>query len=151
MDLEFTDEQDALRAGARELLDRECPATAVRDLVEKGRAPERLWQAQVDNGWTALALPEDVGGLGLGAVEVAIVAEEAGRACAPGPWLATTTQYAAVLTEVADERRRADLLAAVIDGAVTGSLALSEDATGNPPHVVNTVARKDGNGWRLTG
>ena len=83
MDLELTAEQVALREGARALLARECQPAAVRELVEKGRMPERLWTAQVDTGWSGLALPEDVGGLGLTAVEVAIVAEEAGRAIAP--------------------------------------------------------------------
>ena len=151
MDLEFTAEQEALRDGVRTLLERECPASAVRELVEKGRAPERLWSAQVDTGWTALALPEDVGGLGLGAVEVALVAEEAGRVVAPGPWLTTATQYAAIVTEAATEEQARVLLSPVVEGSVTGTLALTESTTGNPPDVVRTVARQQDGAWVLDG
>ncbi|MDX6285187.1 MAG: hypothetical protein QOG53_672 [Frankiales bacterium] len=151
MDLEFTTEQEALRDGVRALLDRECPASVVRELVEKGRAAERLWSAQVATGWTALAIPEDAGGLGLGAVEVALVAEEAGRVVAPGPWLATTTQYAAIVHEVATAEQARALLTPVADGSITGALALAEDPTGNPPDVVRTIARRSGDGWVLDG
>jgi alkylation response protein AidB-like acyl-CoA dehydrogenase len=151
MDLEFTAEQEALRDGVRALLERECPATAVRELVEKGRAPQRLWPAQVETGWTALALPEDVGGLGLGAVEVALVAEEAGRAVAPGPWLTTTTQYAAAVTEAGSDEQAQTLLGPVAEGQVTGALALAEEPSGNPPTVVQTTARRDGDTWILNG
>lgn len=141
MDLEFTDEQEALRLGARELLDGECPPSVVRDLADHGRLPDKLWPAQVEAGWTALALPEDVGGLGLTAVELTIVAEEAGRAVAPGPWLATTTQYAAVVAATATGDQLSTLLSPVVDGTTTGTLALSEDSTGNPPTAPTTEAR----------
>lgn len=147
MDLEFTPEQDALRAGARELLEGECPPAVVRELVEEARTPEKLWAAEIEAGWSALALPEPVGGLGLGAVEVAIVAEESGRACAPGPWLATVTQYAAVVAATASGDQLAELLGPILDGSGTGALALSEDATGNPPTPPETTARDR----RLTG
>ncbi|MFL6239856.1 MAG: acyl-CoA dehydrogenase family protein [Actinomycetes bacterium] len=140
MDLEFTAEQEALRAGARELLEGECPSSAVRDLVDNGRVPEKLWPAQVEGGWSALALPEAVGGLGLGAVEVAVVAEEAGRAIAPGPWLATVTQYAAVVAATATGGQLTDLLTPIVEGTGTGALALAEDLTGNPPMPPQTTA-----------
>ena len=133
MDLEFTSEQDALRAGARELLEGECPPSLVRDYADNGQLPEKLWLAQVEAGWTALALPEEIGGLGLSAVEVAIVAEEAGRACAPGPWLATVTQYAAVIATTASGDQRARLLEPIIEGTATATFALAEDPSGNPP------------------
>src|SRR5436309_12151403 len=110
MHLEFTSEQEALRSGARELLEGECPPALVRDVVDNGNLPDKLWSSQVEAGWSALALPESVGGLGLTAVEVAIVAEEAGRACAPGPWLATVTQYAAVVAAIANGDQLSELL-----------------------------------------
>ena len=151
MDLEFTSEQEALRDGVRSLLERECSASVVRELVEKGRAPERLWSAQVETGWTAFAVPEDAGGLGLGAVEIALVAEEAGRVIAPGPWLATTTQYAAMVAEVATQEQARALLTPVAEGSVTGGLALVESTTGNPPGMVRTTAYRNGDGWVLNG
>src|SRR4051812_15693772 len=113
MDLELTGEQEALREGVRTLLSRECSPAVVRELVEKGRAPEQLWAAQVAAGWTAFALPEPAGGLGLGPVEIALVAEEAGRVVMPGPWLTTATQYAAVVGATADADQLETLLGPV--------------------------------------
>jgi alkylation response protein AidB-like acyl-CoA dehydrogenase len=147
VDLEFTDEQEALREGARELLEGECPPALVRKYAETGELPEKLWHAQVESGWTALALQEDMGGLGLTAVEVAIVAEEAGRACAPGPWLATVTQYAAVVAATAQGDQLRALLEPVIDGSATATFAFAEDGTGNPP----TPPEVKENNGRLTG
>jgi alkylation response protein AidB-like acyl-CoA dehydrogenase len=151
MDLEFTAEQEALRESVRDLLERECPASAVRELAEKGRAPERLWPAQVETGWPALALGEDVGGLGLGAVEIALVAEETGRAVAPGPWLPTASEYAAVLDAVALSDQRKPLLEPVAEGTVTGALALAEQPSGQPITAPSVSARRDDNGWRIDG
>jgi alkylation response protein AidB-like acyl-CoA dehydrogenase len=147
LDLEFTAEQDALRAGARDLLDGECPPSAVRDLADNGRMPEKLWPAQVAAGWTALALPEDVGGLGLGAVEVAIVAEEAGRAVAPGPWLASVTQYAAVVAATSSGEQLERLVTPILEGTATAAFAFAEDPTGNPP----TPPRVEAHDGRLNG
>ena len=48
-----------------------------------------LWRTLSDQGWVGLHLPESAGGLGLGLVELAVVVEEMGRACVPGPFLAT--------------------------------------------------------------
>jgi alkylation response protein AidB-like acyl-CoA dehydrogenase len=151
MDLEFTAEQEALRDAVRDLLERECPASAVRELAEKAVQPARLWSAQVETGWSALALGEDVGGLGLGAVELALVAEEAGRAIAPGPWLATVTQYAAVLDAAAGSDQRAELLGPVCEGAVTGALALAEDSSSRLPSDFAASAQRDGATWRING
>ena len=45
-----------------------------------------LWQKIVDLGWTAMAIPEAYGGLGLGYLELCVVAEELGRSLAPVPF-----------------------------------------------------------------
>src|SRR2546423_12672626 len=108
MELEFTDEQDALRSSVRAVLERECPMTVVREVVEKGVRAERLWARLVELGWPALTIPEAAGGLGLGFVELAVVLEELGRVVAPVPYLATVTQFAPVVREAghADQQAR---------------------------------------------
>ncbi|HUR79021.1 MAG TPA: acyl-CoA dehydrogenase [Acidimicrobiales bacterium] len=54
-----------------------------------------FWKELADLGWLGLHLPEDAGGSGFGMLEAAIVLEELGRACAPGPML--TTVWASAL------------------------------------------------------
>jgi alkylation response protein AidB-like acyl-CoA dehydrogenase len=90
MDFELSDDQFALRDGARELLDGLAPTTRVRTVVDAGGGIDHgLWKAMVEQGWTAVEVPDDRGGLGFGAVEVAVLVEEVGRHVAPAPFLPT--------------------------------------------------------------
>ena len=81
MDFRLTDEQSALRDGARQLLSAECKPELVRqrydDISATPRELAALLQAQ---DWLGLLAPEPDGGLGLGVVELCLVLEEAGRA-----------------------------------------------------------------------
>ena len=140
MELEFTDEQDDVRASVRAVLERECPVALVREVVEKGTRADRLWAQLVELGWPALTVPEAAGGLGLGFVELAVVLEELGRVVAPVPYLATVTQFAPLVREAGDPEQQARFLGPVATGALTGALV----ATG-------VLARRDGGGWRLQG
>ena len=100
MELEFTDEQEELRSSVRSFLEKECPVDVVRAVGETGEAPDKLWGSMVALDWPALAIPEEYGGIGLTVLETAVVAEELGRAIAPGPLLATVTQFAPMVREV---------------------------------------------------
>jgi alkylation response protein AidB-like acyl-CoA dehydrogenase len=124
MELEFTDEQLELRSAVRSMLERECPMTLVRGIVEKGErdGAEALWRQMVSLGWPALTVPASAGGLGLGWVELAVVLEELGRAVAPVPYLSTVTQF---LPFVAASPRWA---AAVAEGT-TGALVVLDSDT----------------------
>jgi alkylation response protein AidB-like acyl-CoA dehydrogenase len=88
MDFDLSEDQLALRDGARALLDDLAPTTRVRAVAE---TPERwdreLWAAMVDQGWLGIATPEAQGGVGLGWVELAVLLEEIGRHVAPAPFL----------------------------------------------------------------
>jgi alkylation response protein AidB-like acyl-CoA dehydrogenase len=86
VDFELDDDQVALRDAARALLDRHASPTRVRAVVDRGGAPDdELWSAMVEQGWTAIAVPEADGGVGLSWVEAAILAEEVGAHVAPAP------------------------------------------------------------------
>ncbi|HEX2383926.1 MAG TPA: acyl-CoA dehydrogenase family protein [Acidimicrobiales bacterium] len=86
MDFELSDDQQALRDAARELLDDRAGAAQVRAVVDAGLPYDvELWKAMVDQGWTGIAAPEDAGGVGLGWVEVAVLAEAVGAHVAPAP------------------------------------------------------------------
>jgi alkylation response protein AidB-like acyl-CoA dehydrogenase len=113
----------------REFCDREFPAERVRELMESDAGiDDRLWQEFADQGWLGLHISEDHDGLGLGTVDLAVLAEEFGRACVPGPWLATT--WAATLLQATGGASAKELLPKLIDGSVkVGVAALEEDGS----------------------
>ena len=151
MHLEFTADQDALRASVREVLARECPPAVARERAEKGTLPTAAWTRATELGWPGLTLPDELGGVGMGPVEATVVAEELGRCVAPLPWLSTATQYAAVVAAVATTEQAAALLSPVADGSVTGTLAVAEDAVRPLPETCATRAERAGAGWVVSG
>jgi alkylation response protein AidB-like acyl-CoA dehydrogenase len=156
MEFAFTEEQDELRRSIRHVLDRECPPSFARAVVEDRGDAGPLWRRMVELGWPALTIGEADGGLGLGYVELAILAEELGRAVAPGPLLATLSQFAPVVRETGSGDQHRRLLAGVAAGELTGSLAVAEDRSGPgtsawTTHAFHTRAVQDGDGWRVHG
>ncbi|WP_062009980.1 acyl-CoA dehydrogenase family protein [Streptomyces hygroscopicus] len=94
MDFQLTDDQRALKAGMRELLERRFPRSRLRAAVdgkaERGAEVDReLWRELGAAGLFALRVPESAGGVGLGLPEAVLAFEEAGRALLPGPLAAT--------------------------------------------------------------
>lgn len=82
MDFDLSPDQTALRDAARELLAGECSSARVR---AAGGFDRELWAAMVEQGWTGIAVPESLGGVGLGVVEAAVLLEQAGAHVAPVP------------------------------------------------------------------
>ena len=101
--------------------------------------------------WPALAIPEDNGGIGLSFVEMAVLVEELGRAIAPGPLLATVTQFAPMVREVGTLEQRQRFLSQVASGAITGALALADHPTGWALDDVTMAAERAEGGWVLQG
>jgi alkylation response protein AidB-like acyl-CoA dehydrogenase len=90
MDFDLTEDQLALRSGAADVLDDLASAARVRTHTTTDAAFDTaLWSAMVDQGWLGVELAEDVGGLGLGSVEVAVLVEELGGHAAPVPFVPT--------------------------------------------------------------
>jgi alkylation response protein AidB-like acyl-CoA dehydrogenase len=88
MDFELSDDQRALQDAAADLLGSLSTPEQVRASAAKEEAfDSSLWKAMVDQGWTGVELPEDKGGLGLGMVEAAVLAEQVGAHVAPAPFL----------------------------------------------------------------
>ncbi|MBC2904635.1 acyl-CoA dehydrogenase family protein [Streptomyces cupreus] len=89
MRFQLTEDQRALQAGVRELLDRRFGAEALRAAVDEPGLDRALWRELGAAGFFALRLPEADGGVGLGLPEAVLAFEEAGRALLPGPLTAT--------------------------------------------------------------
>jgi alkylation response protein AidB-like acyl-CoA dehydrogenase len=151
VDLEFTEDQEELRATVRAFLERECPIALVRRVVEDDTPVDDLWAHMVELGWPALTVPEEAGGLGLGLVELAVVVEELGRVVAPGPFLATVTQFVPAVREAGTPEQQARFLGAVAAGEITGTLAVAEESGSWDGADVGLLARADGDEWALAG
>jgi len=89
MKFELSEDQALLRQSTRDFLSSEWPLERARKVMEhepRGYEPAD-WQRFAEMGYLGLILPPNAGGQGLGAIELAIVLEEVGRACMPGPYL----------------------------------------------------------------
>ena len=151
MDFDIGDEQEELRSSVRTVLERECEIRLVRELVEKGTVPEQPWRSAIELGWSGIAVPEQFGGLGLGFVELALVVEEHGRALAPGPFLATVTQFVPAVREAGNDEQHERFLTAAVAGHASGCLAAANPAGVCLPGDDALRARRDGDDWILQG
>ncbi|WP_432010953.1 acyl-CoA dehydrogenase family protein [Streptomyces cucumeris] len=175
MDAAFTEEQDQIRRTVRELLRERCDTDAVKAAVRTAPGHDAtLWRLLARQlGLSGLALPEEYGGAGCGAVEQALVCEEAGRALLPSPLLATAVLGAPLIARLGAGAQRAALLPGIAAGELTAALAVPGGAlpealglTGAPAETAGGArngwagggraggvqARHDaGTGWRLYG
>jgi alkylation response protein AidB-like acyl-CoA dehydrogenase len=100
----------------------------------------------VELGWSGVIVPEDRGGLGLGAVELIVIAEEMGYALAPSPWFSNTC--AALMLEAAGtEEQRSRWLGRLAEGEARGTLAVWDEHSGWAPDHSEVEPDSDG---RLT-
>lgn len=121
MQLEWTEEQTLIRDQAQRLL-AECGARArTRDLLDRlGEIDQNLWQHAVETGWTAVPVPEEYQGLGLGMVELALIAEQIGREAASVPFLASTVLVTEALIRHGNAAQRAHWLPQLAAGKIIG-------------------------------
>ena len=130
MDLMLNDTQEMIRDGARRFLADSLDADAVREVEASadGVNPE-IWAQMAELGWTALALPADIGGGGAGLADHCVLAEELGRAAASTPLVATAGFAATFLAAVEPSAVTRDMLGtlATSDAVITPALV---DAVG---------------------
>lgn len=125
LDYSLTEDHTDLIAAYRQFFDTHCDIETVWAAEETG-FDKALWERLCAMGASSMALPESVGGDGATLVDLALVAEEIGRAVAPVPWV----------DHVVATRLWARL-GAVEPGAVDGSVILGLD-----PRQENTVGRR---------
>jgi len=151
VELELSDDQQALQESVRAVLERECPISLVRSVVEEHKHAEELWSTMTELDWPALAVPETDGGLGLGFVELAVVCEQLGRVLCPAPFLATATQFVPAVLGAGSAEQRHRFLGAVADDGIVGTLAVAEAAGRYDVAGISTSATPDGASFVLDG
>jgi alkylation response protein AidB-like acyl-CoA dehydrogenase len=114
----FSDEQDALRRELRRFLDkRATPADTRRAMASDAGFDADVWRGLVELGLPSLAVPEAHGGAGLGAVEIAAVMEELGRALACTPFFSSACLATPALVLGGDDAQQRAHLPRLAEGA----------------------------------
>lgn len=125
MDFDLTQDQKDIKNVAHELLGARSPFGKVREAAESQAYDTGLWSELVNLGWPGIAVAEEHGGQGLGAVELAVLLEELGYACAATPLLSTATA-AAVIQTAGSAQQRERWLPALVSGQATAGIGTHE-------------------------
>jgi alkylation response protein AidB-like acyl-CoA dehydrogenase len=149
MNFDFSDDQKLLQSEARRFLEAHCPVSRVRAVLDNpSRAYDRdLWRAVARQGWLGATIPEELGGLGLGHLELCVIAEELGRAIAPIPFSTTIYFLSEAIMLAGDYQQKTEILPKIAAGALIGTIASAE----GPGAVTLASLQTRVSGGRLTG
>ncbi len=148
MNFEFSDEQKQLRNEARRFLEAKCPPKAVRAILEGPEPYDRaLWKGLAEMGFLGVAIPEAHGGLGLGYLELCVVAEELGRVLAPVPFSSSVFLATEFILAAGSEAQKARWLPKLASGEAIGTFAFAEGVGAVTPRAIKLKA----SGGALTG
>lgn len=111
----------------------------------------KMWKHLLEQGWTGLIFSEEVGGQGLGMVEMAVAFEEMGRALVPGPFLSTVPLAGALIERAAKGAQRDNYLKAICDGKAKATVAILEDDASWDLDVLRLAASESGDSVKLSG
>jgi len=152
MNFAFTEEQDMLRDTARRFLDDKVSSQVVRRLMEtESGFDDALWAAIAEQGWQAMAIPEQYGGAGFSFMEQAILMEEMGRVLFPVPYLSSIVLGADLVLTAGSEEQKRHLLPGVATGERRIALAHLEENGSWDASGVTMVAKRDGDVLVLDG
>ena len=149
MNFDFSDDQKLLRDQARRFLQDKCDRSLVRSILEDSdqKYSKNLWKEISEMGWTGTAIPEEYGGLGLGMLELCVIAEELGRSLAPTPFSSSIYLFAEFIKSYGSEDQKNKYLPKIASGELIGTLALSEtNGTPRPNNIKANVSDEKLNG-----
>ena len=137
MDFGFSEDQDAIREVAGRLLDENATLAGAQLLLNEnpGGFDGDLWSKLAEGGWLGIGIPEEHGGSGMGAVELAVLAEEIGRTLACIPFAQAMYLVAPAVVKHGSDAQKAALLPAIASGKKIVTAALGENG-GIAPDVV---------------
>jgi len=152
MNFNYTEEQDMLKTMARDFLTDKCPKALVKELEkdEKGYSPE-LWKEMVELGWMGLIIPEAYGGTGMTFLDLAVVLEEVGRACLPGPYFSTVILGGIPILKYGTEEQKQEYLTKIASGKAIFTFAITEESGDYDAASISVTAKANGGSYTLNG
>lgn len=152
MDLDFNEEQVMLRDTARGICEELSPSAVVRAMEQdEAGYSAPFWGQLGELGITSLGIPEAHGGMAWGALEMAIVYEEFGRALAPSPHWASCVLSAKILELAGTEAQQETLLSGIASGETIVVPAWLEPKNGFGAEGVQLRAVKQSDNYVLNG
>ena len=153
MDLEYSPEQERLRAEIRATLEQVMTperTAAIDERMEGGPAVRECVQALAAANLLGVGWPKEYGGQGFSAVEQFIFSEEARRVNAPIP-LVTLNTVGPTLMQCGTEEQKRRFLPAILDGSVEFAIGYSEPGAGSDLASLRTTAVRDGDDYIING
>ncbi|MFC1900054.1 acyl-CoA dehydrogenase family protein [Chloroflexota bacterium] len=157
MNVNYTEEQEMLRAAARDFLEKECTDSVLKEIEGSGTgySPE-LWEKIADLGWLGLVYPEQYSGSGMNLADLAVIYEEFGRAMFPSPYMSTVVLAGLTILEAGSEELKSSVLPVIATGEEIIALAVNEpELTGKGIHqdtdITSIKAIPDGDEYVLNG
>src|SRR5829696_2301550 len=140
-----------LRDASRDLLTDRAAVDVLRGQLEtEAEVDPALWRLAAELGWVGLLVPEEHGGSGQGLIELALVAEEIGRAVARGPFLPSAIVASAVARGAAPELQD-EVLPVLAEGTAWATWAFAEPGLPWTVDGVRCTARAEGRDVVLSG
>ena len=144
MEFTFTDEQIMLRDLAREILEKEVGLDHLKEVEASPEGVSRpLWARLAEANLLGLTVPEALGGMGMGFLELCLLLQEIGRAVAPVPVLPSLVLGGLPIHRFGSDAQQERWLPPLARGEVFLTAALAE---GRP-----FEARREGGSWHLDG
>ena len=138
MNFEFSSEQGQLREVVRKMLEGKEALKKARAVLEGKESYDKdLWSSLVEMGLTATTIPEEYEGLGLGHLELCVVAEELGRSLAPTPFSSSVYLATEALILLGSEKQKQEYLPKLARGEIIGTFAHTESMTSPTPNNIN--------------
>lgn len=151
MSTALSSEQVDLRDAVADLMAKKSPESEVRRLMAADGHDPAIWADLGAMGLLGLIIPEEFGGSGAGASELAVVSEQMGRALLCAPFLATAVLTPYLLLALADDAECAETLPRIAAGELVTTVAFAESGSARPPAHPATIATQAADGWLLTG
>jgi alkylation response protein AidB-like acyl-CoA dehydrogenase len=126
MNFDFTDDQQAIKRTANELLAARFKPERMRELAEAEKYDDDAWKEMSELGWAGIFIDEEHGGQGLGIVELVILMEELGYALAPVPFLSNAAAGLALQFAGTDEQKER-WLPGIASGEARGTVGMVRD------------------------
>lgn len=152
MNLVLSEEQEMLRTSARDFLTAKLPKTMVKEIEESetGYSPE-MWKEMASLGWMGLVIPDKYGGAGMSFLDLAVLLEEMGRACLPGPYFSSVILGGLSILDIGTEEQKQEYLLKIANGDLLFTLALTEPNAGYDAAAIAVEAIADKDGYILNG
>ena len=130
--MKFNEEQLMLQDQVRNLCSEQATADQLRQLItDKAPWSESLWKTMAELGLQAAAIPEDMGGVGLGIKDLCVIAEELGKVVAPVPFFSSVCMATEAIKLAGSIEQQQKWLPQLAAGEKVATLAHA-DGSGDP-------------------